>query len=59
MTARLSTTIRLTFACLATLAGIFTASAQAAEIPDPRDQIKKFKLPPGFEIQLIASDPDI
>ena len=25
----------------------------------PEEQIKKMKLPPGFEIQLVASDPDI
>ena len=25
----------------------------------PQEQIKKFKLPPGFEIQLVASEPDI
>ncbi len=25
----------------------------------PHEQAKKFKLPPGFEIQLVASDPDI
>src|SRR5437016_2162136 len=25
----------------------------------PEAQVKKFRLPPGFEIQLVASDPDI
>jgi len=25
----------------------------------PQEQLKKFKLPPGFEIQLVASEPDI
>ena len=25
----------------------------------PEDEIKKIKLPPGFELQLVASDPDI
>ncbi len=25
----------------------------------PEEQLKKFKLPPGFEIQLVAGDPDI
>ncbi len=25
----------------------------------PEQQVKKFRLPPGFEIQLVAADPDI
>ncbi len=25
----------------------------------PQEQVKKFKLPPGFEIQLVAAEPDI
>src|SRR6185295_17498933 len=25
----------------------------------PQEQLKKFSLPPGFEIQLVASEPDI
>lgn len=28
-------------------------------VPDPADQISGFKLPPGFKIQLVLSDPDI
>lgn len=31
----------------------------AVEIPPPEKQIEKFKLPPGFDVQLVASDPDI
>ena len=26
---------------------------------DPADEVKQFKLPPGFEAQLVAADPDI
>jgi putative heme-binding domain-containing protein len=31
----------------------------ATEALRPEAQLKKFRLPPGFEIQLVASDPDI
>src|SRR5580692_7136144 len=31
----------------------------ATEPLRPEAQLKKFRLPPGFEIQLVASDPDI
>jgi putative membrane-bound dehydrogenase-like protein len=40
-----------------------TASAQQLVAPTgpltPAEQQKKFKLPPGFEIQLVASEPDV
>src|SRR5213082_1796959 len=31
----------------------------ATEPLRPEAQVKKFRLPPGFEIQLVAADPDI
>ena len=31
----------------------------ATEPLRPEEQIKKIKLPPGFELQLVAADPDI
>ena len=45
-------------------AGFFPAIAIAQNVAptdalSPAEQRKKFKLPPGFEIQLVASEPDI
>lgn len=45
------------FILLLSLAAL--AGAEPAPPPSPAEQMAQFKLPPGFEIQLIASDPDI
>lgn len=54
------------FACLVAGIVLITSAAVHAGPPvvltDPlpaEEQAKKFKLPPGFEIQLVASEPDI
>lgn len=42
---------------IASLAHVSFAAAPPA--PSPEEQVKRFHLPPGFEIQLVLSDPDI
>src|SRR5215212_2012785 len=37
----------------------FTENVRTAPPLSPQEQQKKFHLPPGFEIQLVASEPDI
>jgi len=37
----------------------FTLGVRTTEPLPPREQARKFHLPPGFEIQLVASEPDI
>ena len=56
----------LAFACLATAnplilraADPFAEGVRPTPWQSPDDQQKTFKLPPGFEIQLVASEPDI
>ncbi len=56
----------LTVACSGLLACASTALAQddpqhvAPTDPlSPADQLKQFRLPPGFEIQLVAAEPDV
>src|SRR5262245_34093318 len=48
-------------ACLAARAGGVVAGPPVVESDPltPEEQIEKFHLPPGFEIQLVASEPDI
>src|SRR5678810_1046930 len=57
--------LRSSFALL--LVALLAASAASQEPPpvatqdplSPQEEQKKFILPPGFEIQLVASEPDI
>lgn len=44
--------------CCAVTAFAGPPVAETDPLP-PAEQIKKFHLPPGFEIQLVASEPDI
>src|SRR5262249_23594786 len=48
-------------ACLAVQVGAVFAGPPVVESDPltPEEQIEKFHLPPGFEIQLVASEPDI
>ena len=51
------------FVCLVGLTWSSTAIAGPPVAPTdplpPNEQASKFKLPPGFEIQLVAAEPDI
>lgn len=53
----------LLLAALFTLSGFHSVIAGPPVVTTdplpPAEQLKKFKLPPGFEIQLVASEPDI
>lgn len=55
---RCAALIVLMLLCLGPLA---RAQSLVAETPPltPREQLAKFHLPPGFEIQLVASEPDV
>jgi putative heme-binding domain-containing protein len=48
--------LAIVFSTRAASAGPLVAPTEA--LP-PEEQVKKFHLPPGFEIQLVASEPDI
>jgi putative heme-binding domain-containing protein len=57
-----------TVLCAAVLAVVFTLSATvsgdeptiaATDFRSPADELKSLRLPPGFEAQLVASEPDI
>jgi hypothetical protein len=52
---------RARFACalLALAAAIFDASCSNKPPHSPKDELKSFRLPPGFRMELVASEPDI
>lgn len=59
---KLSVTGRYWFFCgLVLLSGIVQAGPPVVETPalSPEEERARFKLPPGFEIQLVAAEPDI
>jgi hypothetical protein len=50
--------------CLVTLQTSLVAQTKYPHVVDdpplsPQEQLKKFHLPPGFEIQLVAAEPDV
>jgi putative heme-binding domain-containing protein len=50
---------RLPMSRLAAAEDPFAADVRATDPLAPVEQQKKFKLPPGFEIQIVATEPDI
>ena len=50
---------RIIFATNLVAVAATAGTSHAVEIPPPKAQLAKFKLPPNFEIQLVLADPDI
>ncbi len=60
--ARRATVVALLAGCLGSVLGDddpFAAGVRATDPLTPAEQRAKFQLPPGFEIQLVATEPDI
>ena len=60
--ARWATVVAILAGCLGSVLGDddpFAAGVRATDPLTPAEQRAKFQLPPGFEIQLVATEPDI
>src|SRR5262245_36073115 len=45
--------------CILRAADPFAENVRTSDPLLPEEQLKKFRLPPGFEIQLVAAEPDL
>ena len=57
-------TLRTALLVILLAAPAATVQAQATQVAEtdplpPREQLKQFQLPPGFEAQLVVSEPEI
>ena len=59
MKIRLSPSLFFRFCFLPLLLGPLRADELAAPLSSPAAQLKMFHVPPGFEVQLVAAEPEI